>query len=182
MKRIILGLVALFIAISPEFSPITTTQAQEDTSSSCTMMTSFTYALLTLEPKAIICQFRLSVLTSRARNLAEQFDYSGGIERVNDALMLSPDNPMLYTLRGELTLLLYEWNNALEDFNTALSLDAAYAPAYFHRGVLHYTMTAYDMAFSDFEHYMALAPQGPFYDLAAQYSQQIDSELELQDN
>ncbi|QPC81584.1 tetratricopeptide repeat protein [Phototrophicus methaneseepsis] len=140
-----------------------------------------TNATLTWNPRGALCQFRLQVFTARARQLATEFDYQGGIDLVDEALTWAPDSPELYTLHGELTLLLYEWNAALEDFNKALALDEDYAPAYFHRGILNYTMTDREQALADFQQYMTLAPDGEFYELAKQYSDQIQGELDTLD-
>lgn len=129
-------------------------------------------------PHALLCQVRMNLIMGRARYLATMFDYDGGIELVNQGLTIGPQSAALYTLRGELTLLLYEWNHALDDFDKALELDADYSPAYFQRGVLLYTMADREAALQDFETYLDLAADGPYHDFAAQYISQIETELD----
>ena len=126
----------------------------------------------------LLCQLRLHVLMGRARHLATMFDYDGGIALVNAGLTIAPESAALYTLRGELTLLLYEWNHALDDFDQALVLDPGYSPAYFQRGILLYTMADREAALHDFETYLQLAASGPYHEFAAQYIMQIETELD----
>ena len=129
-------------------------------------------------PHALLCQARLNLLMGRARHLATMFDYDGGIALVNQGLAIAPQSTALYTLRGELTLLLYEWNHALDDFDKALELDPGYSPAYFQRGVLLYTMADREAALHDFETYLDLNADGPYHEFAAQYIAQIETELD----
>ena len=129
-------------------------------------------------PHALLCQMRLNLLMGRARHLATTFDYDGGIALVDEGLNIAPQSAALYTLRGELTLLLYEWNHALEDFDKALDLDPNYSPAYFQRGVLLYTMADREAALHDFETYLDLNADGPYQDFATQYITHIETELD----
>ncbi len=116
------------------------------------------------------------------------FDYTLAIENVDAALALAEEMGVeeskfaeLYTLRGEIVLLTYEWDAALADFNTALEFDANHAPAYFERGILYYTRAEREAALADFQMYLALAPDGNNAELAQQYSESIEIELDALD-
>ena len=88
----------------------------------------------------------------------------------------------LYTLRGQMVLLLYEWNRVLDDYNTALELAPDYAEAYFYRGILYYSAMPGGLnredALADFQHYLSLEPDGPHAADAARHAQSIRLELE----
>src|SRR5690606_7348675 len=97
------------------------------------------------------------------------------------AIELEPDNPELYTLRGQVYLNVYEWDKSLADFNTAIELAPEYADAYFQRGVLYYSIlqTGQELrqeALGDFQHYLDLAPEGHYADQAREYTAKIEAE------
>jgi tetratricopeptide (TPR) repeat protein len=127
-------------------------------------------------------------LSRRAQLYALAFDYASAIEDIDFAIELAEANEVsdeqlaeLYTLRGEIIFLIYEWDRVLENFNTALELAPDYAPAYFQRGVLYYTMTERESALADFQHYLELAPDGEHAAAAQRYIDSIQLELESLD-
>lgn len=88
----------------------------------------------------------------------------------------------LYIQRGQVRVLLYEWDAAISDYTTALELapdDEAVAPAYYFRGIVYYTtLLDRELALPDFERYLALAPYGEHRENAIQYREDIQAELE----
>ena len=79
-------------------------------------------------------------------------------------------------------LLLYEWDEVLDDYNRAMELDPTYPDAYFYRGVLYYSvlqagLTWREEALADFEQYLALAPEGDLAEEARDYADTIRIEL-----
>jgi tetratricopeptide (TPR) repeat protein len=91
-----------------------------------------------------------------------------------DPAVLAP----LYVQRGQIHLLLYEWDDVLADYNTALSIDPEYADAYYYRGVLYYSVRfEREKAMPDFARYLELAPDGDLAEKAAQYLADIQAEL-----
>jgi lipoprotein NlpI len=89
----------------------------------------------------------------------------------------------LYTLRGQMWLLLYEWDEVLADYNTAIELDPTYPDAYFYRGVLYYSvlqagLTWREEALADFEQYLELSPEGDLAEQARDYADAIRTELD----
>lgn len=133
---------------------------------------------------------RIKILTVRAWLKAMNFDYDGAIDDIDNAILIAEELreqfqrdynttlAELYTIRGEIIFLIYEWDRVLENFNQAIELDPNYAPAYFQRGVLYYTMSQRENALADFEHYLELAPDGLYAEEAAQYIESIQIELE----
>ncbi|MEO0598522.1 MAG: hypothetical protein AAF126_20610, partial [Chloroflexota bacterium] len=90
--------------------------------------------------------------------------------------------PELYTTRGEIVFLIYEWDRVEDNFNTAIELAPAYAPAYFQRGILFYTVARREDAQADFETYLELAPDGIYAEQATSYIESIEIELEALGN
>jgi tetratricopeptide (TPR) repeat protein len=127
----------------------------------------------------------IETLKNRAQIYALAFDYDSAIADMDNAITVAEQYEMdntrlaeLYTIRGQIIFLLYEWDRVLENFNHAIELDPNYAPAYFQRGVLYYTMTQRENALADFEHYLELEPDGLYAEEAAQYIDSIQIELE----
>src|SRR6185369_12412372 len=92
-----------------------------------------------------------------------------------------PNNPELYTLRGQMYLYLYQWDNVLADYNQAIELDPTYPDAYFLRGVLYYSILQtgaehYPDALADFQRYLELAPNGEHAAEAQKYTDQIQAQ------
>jgi tetratricopeptide (TPR) repeat protein len=128
---------------------------------------------------------QLETLARRAQLYALAFDYDSAIADMDAAIDLAEAHEVsdeqlaeLYTLRGEIIFLIYEWDRVLENFNTALKLNPDYAPAYFQRGVLYYTMTEPENALADFQHYLELASDGEYATEAQRYIDSIQLELE----
>jgi tetratricopeptide (TPR) repeat protein len=130
-------------------------------------------------------------LLARARLRALNFEFDAALADINTAIdgvqmaLNEPKDdliqwlPPLYTERGQIHLLLYQWDNVLTDYNTALQIDPNYADTYFYRGVLYYTVVVdRDKALPDFQQYLDLAPTGIHAGEAAQYLHDIQSQLD----
>lgn len=127
---------------------------------------------------------QLLLRRKRAEVHALVYDYASAVADMDAAIALADSHDMplapLYTQRGEMILLLYEWDRALENFDQALAIDDTYAPAYFQRGVLYYTMAQRENALADFEQYLSLLPDddNPQAEAARRYIDSIETELE----
>ena len=120
-------------------------------------------------------------LQKRAQIFALTFDYTSAIQDLDRAIELIEYEPMLpeaYKQRGDIIMLIYEWNRALEDYNTAIELDPDYSEAYYRRGILLYTMVEREDAIVDFEKYLALDRDGEFAESAQEYIHSIQIELD----
>jgi len=129
------------------------------------------------------------LVATRASFFALNFDYTSALEDMNTAIELAEENNFsndflarLYTQRGEIILLIYEWDRALENFDAAIQLKPDYAPAHFQRGVLLYTLAQREGAMQSFEQYLHLAPNGQQADDAQSYLESINNELEALGN
>ncbi len=125
---------------------------------------------------------KAQALSKRAQFNALISNHNAAIDDMNTAIALTPHEPDLYILRGQIYLNLYEWDKSLEDFNTAIELAPDYAEAYFQRGVLYYSIlqTGQELreeALADFRHYLELAPDGPYAVQARDYADKIEAEL-----
>jgi tetratricopeptide (TPR) repeat protein len=139
-----------------------------------------------------------------AQLYALAFDYDEAIARMDSAIAIAEDNmhtglhvdaatsgnfaridvAALYTLRGQMWLLLYEWDRVLADYDTAIEIDPSYPDAYFYRGVLYYSVLQAGLAWredalADFEHYLELAPDGDLAEQAQDYADAIRRELDV---
>lgn len=138
-------------------------------------------------------------LRNRANIYALAFDYTSAINDMDTAIQFVESDEFderlylstyieprgivglkstLYKERGDLIMLIYEWNRALEDYNTAIELDPDYAEAYYRRGILLYTMVEREDAIADFEMYLELDPDGEFAESAEEYINNIQVELD----
>ena len=128
----------------------------------------------------------IEILSRRAEIQALDFDYDAAIAGMDRAIALAEGMPdygasglaALYTQRGQMILLLYEWDRVLDDYNRAITLDPDYAEAYYHRGILFYTQGPRENALDDFERYLELAPVGAYAEDAAIYREEIAAERE----
>lgn len=127
----------------------------------------------------------VDILSRTAKLYALTFDYDSAIVDIDEAINLAEANELdnavlaeLYTVRGEIIFLIYEWDRVEDNFDTAIELDADYAPAYFQRGVLFYTMARREDALTDFEQYLVLEPDGIFAEQADGYIESIQVELD----
>jgi tetratricopeptide (TPR) repeat protein len=118
----------------------------------------------------------------RSQLYALAFRYDEAIADMDAAIALDPNRPSLYTERGQRIMLTYEWDRALADYNHALELDPAYADAYYFRGVLYASVpegiNAHRLALADFQHYLALAPDGQHAADAERYAGEIQAQLD----
>ncbi len=138
--------------------------------------------------------YEIDALYSRAKLYSLVSNYDAAIKDINQAFEIikwrtseytwinSSTLAELYTLRGQMYLNLYEWDQSLEDYNTALELNPDYAEAYFQRGVLYYSIlqTGQELreeALADFRHYLDLVPDGPYAEQAERYAETIEAEL-----
>jgi tetratricopeptide (TPR) repeat protein len=121
--------------------------------------------------------------THRAEIYALIFDYTAAIQDLDEAIALIKTEHLnllsqLFKQRGDIIMLIYEWNRALEDYNTAIELDPDYAEAYYRRGILLYTMVEREDAIADFETYLEIVPDGQFAESASKYIEDIQTELD----
>ncbi len=130
----------------------------------------------------------LQLLELRARVYATAFDYDSAITGMDETIARAEENELdnrtlaeLYTDRGEIIFLIYEWDRVEDNFDTAIELDPDYAPAYFQRGVLFYTMARRDDALADFETYLELNVDGLHAEEAESYIESIQIELDALD-
>lgn len=129
------------------------------------------------------------LLSIRAQLYALTLDYDSAIADIDQAIILAEENELsdetlaeLYTIRGEIIFLIYEWDRVEENFTTAIELNPDYARAYFQRGVLFYTMARREDALSDFQMYLDLDADGIYAEEAQSYIESIEIELEALGN
>lgn len=122
-----------------------------------------------------------SITSEYAQILANNFHYDAAISLMDSAILIDGNSAELYTIRGQMIMLLYEWDRAIADYNTAIEIDPTYAPAYFHRGVAYYSIAERidrEAALADFEQYLYLAPDGELAEQAQSYITGLQFEIE----
>lgn len=128
---------------------------------------------------------QMRLIAIRAQLYALALDYDSAIVDIDEAVAIAEENELdnstlaeLYTIRGEIIFLIYEWDRVEENFNMAIELNPDYARAYFQRGVLFYTMARRDDALVDFQTYLDLEANGIYAEEAQSYIESIEIELE----
>lgn len=123
----------------------------------------------------------ITALCNRADLYVSMFNYGDAINDITAAIALQPENPDLYTQRGQMIMLLYEWDRAIADYDYAIELDNQFAPAYFHRAVAHYSIgerVDREQILTDFDRYLELAPTGVYAQQAEAYIHSIELEIQ----
>jgi tetratricopeptide (TPR) repeat protein len=77
------------------------------------------------------------VLFNRAYTLKLMGDYDAALNDVESLVVLDPDNPANWNLKGNICLLYGEFNDAIEAYTEAISKDSRYAEAYYNRGLAY---------------------------------------------
>ena len=124
-------------------------------------------------------------LSHRAQLYALALDYDSAIVDIDEAIRIAEENEIsnetlaeLYTIRGEIIFLIYEWDRVEDNFNMAIELNPEYDRAYFQRGVLFYTMARREDALADFQTYLDIQPNGIYADEAQSYIESIEIEIQ----
>ncbi len=137
----------------------------------------------------------ISLLRSRSTLYALALQYDPAIQDLNHALEIARTASAdfapaaladLYLQRGQTYLLLYEWDQVLNNYNTALELDPSRADLYYYRGILYYSIlqtgqSLYAEALSDFQTYLDRAPDGSHAAEAARLIADIQRQQEALD-
>jgi len=146
---------------------------------------------LVLESREFWSRVPIETLVNRAQLYALVLDYDLAIADMDTAIGLAEENldqftptgiAELYVLRGQMVILLYEWDRVLENYNTALEIAPDYTPAYFYRGILYYSILAREEALADFETYLSQSPDGEYEEQAQTYAESIRTELNALDD
>lgn len=116
----------------------------------------------------------MALLSYRASLHALRFEYDLAVLDLQTALQQATTiaqstflQAKLHKQLGDTLLLLYEWDQVLEQYNTALDLSPSFAEAYWARGMLYYTKGILQNAKEDFNQYLLLSPTG-YYSVTAQ--------------
>ncbi|MBI1192763.1 MAG: tetratricopeptide repeat protein [Bacteroidetes bacterium] len=64
-------------------------------------------------------------------------DYDGARRDAEQLLRLSPNDPQIWNLRGNVALLFDQFTEAISHYTQAINMDAAYAEAWHNRGIAH---------------------------------------------
>lgn len=125
---------------------------------------------------------------SQFHALANDFDSAmQAIQQAIDLAESAEDFPAaklaaLYIQRGQVNMLLYEWDAAIADYTTAIQTapgDLGAAEAYYYRGIAYYsTLVDRERALPDFERYLEQALFGEHRSEALQYQADIRAELD----
>jgi tetratricopeptide (TPR) repeat protein len=86
-------------------------------------------------------------------------DIYAALRDVDTAALLSPKDPGPYMIRGEIKVLLYNYDKAVEDFCISIRLQPDNPRAFYGRGVAYFHMEKYDEAVSDLTRAIQLKPE-----------------------
>lgn len=130
-----------------------------------------------IAPRAI--EARIEHLIAESRALAEGFEHDAAIDRIETALLLTPNDPRLHVELGRRILLIYEWDRALLAFDRAIEIDPDYADAYYFRALTYASAPADARAdaLRDYERYLTLSPDGEYAAQAAESARVLRAAL-----
>lgn len=132
----------------------------------------------------------IEILHKRSQFHALVNDFDSAMTVIEEAITLAEaaedlslaKQAALYVQRGQVNMLLYEWDAAIADYTMAIDLgpdEPAVAEAYYYRGIAYYTtLVDRERALPDFERYLELALYGEHRAEALQYQADIRAELE----
>lgn len=80
------------------------------------------------------------------------------LEEYTVKLSNSPDNALLYALRGDIYFLIHDFNNAVEDYSSAIELDNTLDRAYYGRGLAYARQGFIKDGIQDLSHFIKKNP------------------------
>lgn len=113
---------------------------------------------------ALAIRPNVSDYTYRALAHAQCGDHAAAHADLSMAIELEPDDADLYSLRGRMSVVLENQENAISDFSKAIKLDPGNSTLYKARGVAHEAMKQHDAATDDLSKAIDLSPdEGQLY-------------------
>lgn len=104
-----------------------------------------------------------------------QEDYAAGLENLNQAVALSPENATYLNKRGEATMALQAYKEAIADFDLAILLQPDLKEAYSNRAALKYQIRDYAGAVRDQSEVLKMGGNGiEALDLLTFYTNELD--------
>ncbi len=72
-----------------------------------------------------------------------------------------PDNPAVWSNRGNVRIAQYKMSEAIADFDRSIEIAPLYPDAYLNRGIAYEGQKLWDKAISDYNRVLAITPQDP---------------------
>jgi len=72
-----------------------------------------------------------------------------------------PDNPAVWSNRGNVRIGQYKMTEAIADFNRSIEIAPLYPDAYLNRGIAYEAQKLWDEAITDYNRVLAISPQDP---------------------
>jgi tetratricopeptide (TPR) repeat protein len=85
-------------------------------------------------------------------------DIYAALRDIDTAIQLSPRDSHSYIVRGEIKVLLYNYDKAVDDYNISIKLNPNDPRAFYGRGVAYFHMESYDKSVSDLSRAIELKP------------------------
>lgn len=87
--------------------------------------------------------------------------WDAALVALDKGLIVVPDSPRLYYLKGMTMMTAKDFNKAVEWFATAITYDANYTPAYLQRGQSYLELSQFEKALPDLQKAASLDPKNP---------------------
>lgn len=100
-------------------------------------------------------------IAKRAFRASEKGDFERAETYWTELVKQFPDNPAVWSNRGNVRVGQYKLAEAIADFNRSIELAPEYPDAYLNRGIAYEGIGFWDRAISDYNHVLAITPKDP---------------------
>ncbi|MBE9044197.1 tetratricopeptide repeat protein [Pleurocapsales cyanobacterium LEGE 10410] len=97
----------------------------------------------------------------KAFRAAERGDFAQAEIYWTDLVNKFPDNPAVWSNRGNVRIGQYKLTEAIADFNRSIEIAPEYPDAYLNRGIAYEGKKLWERAISDYNHVLEISPQDP---------------------
>ncbi len=100
-------------------------------------------------------------IAQKAIQAIEQGDYRGSEAYWTQLITEFPQNPAVWSNRGNVRISQQKLEDAIADFNQSIIIAPQYPDAYLNRGIAYEGQQNWDLALADYERVLAINPQDP---------------------
>ncbi|MGD1921362.1 MAG: tetratricopeptide repeat protein, partial [Pleurocapsa sp.] len=100
-------------------------------------------------------------IAKKAFRAAQKGNFARAESYWTDLINQFPDNPAVWSNRGNVRIGQYKLTEAISDFDRSIKIAPEYPDAYLNRGIAYEGKREWDKAISDYNHVLEITPQDP---------------------